>query len=70
MKMGPDALGTAEKESGRTNHENGTRRPPTDENESGSAKNEIGTDAFCTVENESGSTKHKNGTQRTRYRRK
>jgi hypothetical protein len=27
MKMGPDALGTAENESGRAKHEIGTRRP-------------------------------------------
>jgi hypothetical protein len=26
MKMGPDALGTVENESGRAKHENGTRR--------------------------------------------
>jgi hypothetical protein len=28
MKMGPDAIGTAENESERTKHENGSRRPP------------------------------------------
>jgi hypothetical protein len=27
MKMGPDVLGTAEKDSGRAKRENGTRRP-------------------------------------------
>jgi hypothetical protein len=27
MKMGPDAYGTAENESGSEKHENGTRRP-------------------------------------------
>jgi hypothetical protein len=27
MKTGPDAIGTAENESGRVKHENGTRRP-------------------------------------------
>jgi hypothetical protein len=28
MKTGPDALGTAENESGSAKHEKGTRRPP------------------------------------------
>jgi hypothetical protein len=38
MKTGPDALGTAENESGSAKYENGTRR--TAENELGSAKHE------------------------------
>jgi hypothetical protein len=42
MKTGHDALGTAENESGRANHENGSRRPRNRQNESRSAKHENG----------------------------
>jgi hypothetical protein len=42
MKTVPDALGTAENESERAKHENGTRALGTAENESGSAKHENG----------------------------
>jgi hypothetical protein len=38
MKTVPDALSTAENESESTNHENGTRRPRTAENEYGRPK--------------------------------
>jgi hypothetical protein len=40
MKMGADALGTAENESGRAKHENGNETLRTAENESSHAKHE------------------------------
>jgi hypothetical protein len=71
MKTGPDALGTAENDSGRTKYENGTRRPLYREKMSPGAKNlKTGPDALCTAENESGRVKHESGTRRPRYRRK
>jgi hypothetical protein len=43
MKMEPDALGTAENESGRAYKKTGADVPDTAENESGSTKRENGT---------------------------
>jgi hypothetical protein len=43
MKTGYDALGTAENESGRAEHENGPDALDTAENESGNTKHENGT---------------------------
>jgi hypothetical protein len=71
MKTGPDALGTAENDSGRAKHENRTRRPRYREKTSPGAKNmKTGPDALGTAENESGRVKHESGTRRPRYRRK
>jgi hypothetical protein len=71
MKTGPDALGTAENESGRAKQENGYATPPVTPKTSPGAQNKKTTpDAFCTAENESRSAKHENGTRRHRYRRK
>jgi hypothetical protein len=50
MKTGPDAIGTAEKESGRAKHENGTQNI------------KKGADALGSAENESGRAKDENGT--------
>jgi hypothetical protein len=67
MKTGPDALSTAEKESGPAKLENGTRRPWYPD-AVGTAKTIPG--ALCTAENEFGQEKQENGTRRPRYRRK
>jgi hypothetical protein len=69
--MGPDALGTAENESERAIHENGSRCPrhrqkPVMARE----KMKTGPDALDTAENESGRAKHENGTRHPQYRRK
>jgi hypothetical protein len=70
MKTGPDAPGTAEKESGRAKHENGTT-PSEPPKTSPRARNmKKGPDALSTVENESGGAKRENETRRPRYRRK
>jgi hypothetical protein len=70
MKTGPDAIGTAENESGRAKHENGTRRPRAPKMSPGAQNMKTGPDALGTAKNESGNAKHENGTQRPRYRRK
>jgi hypothetical protein len=83
MKTGPDALGTAENESERAKHENGTRHPryrgkrlwePTPSiplKISSSAQNmKTGPDALRTAKNESHRAKHEDGTGRPRDRRK
>jgi hypothetical protein len=76
MKTGPDALGTAENESGVAKDENGTRRlrylrkrVRKQNMKTGRPKTSLcaqemktGHDALGTPENESGSIKHENGT--------
>jgi hypothetical protein len=82
-ETGPDALGTAEKESGSAKHENGTRRPPhyrkhfRERTPMVPTKTIMGTqnikmvpNAIQNAVNVSGSEKHENGTRRPRYRRK
>jgi hypothetical protein len=71
MKLGPDALGTAENESRRAKHENGSPTPTVPSKMSPGAQNmETGPDALSTSEHESGRSKYENGTRRPRYRRK
>jgi hypothetical protein len=83
MKMGPDALNTAENESGSAKQENGSQRPwyrrkrfrerktlKWDPTPSVPPKNESGRNDLGTVENDYGSAKHENGNRRPRYRRK
>jgi hypothetical protein len=83
MKMGPDALGTAENESGRAKYENGTRRTryhrkrvrgyktwKRDPTPTGAQNMITGLEPLCTAENDSGRAKYENGTRRPRYRRK
>jgi hypothetical protein len=82
MKMGPDALGTVENESGSAKYDNGSwgvdaigtvenasGRPPTAEKVSGRAKHE-NIFAVGTAENEFGRAKHENRRRRHRYRQK
>jgi hypothetical protein len=79
MKIGTDALGTAENESGSAKHENGTdalnmKMVPvaleTVEDESGAQNMKKGHHALVTVENMSGSAKHENKIVLPQYRRK
>jgi hypothetical protein len=65
MKTGPNALGTAEKESGSAKHDNGTRSVRT-KTGSGAQNMKTGPDALSTAENEFGSAKHENRTRRAR----
>jgi hypothetical protein len=59
MKTGPNALGTAENDSGRVKHENGTRRPRYRRKHVRYRK--MGPDAHGTAENEFGSKNMKTG---------
>jgi hypothetical protein len=63
MKMGPDALGNAENESGSAKYE---KRDPTPSAPPlmfpGAQNMKSGPDAVCTAENEFGRAKHKNVT--------
>jgi hypothetical protein len=81
MKMGPDALDTAENMTGSEKHEHGKERPryrrkwdptPTVPPKMSPGAQHIvtGPDALGTAENESGCAKNENGTRRRRYRRK
>jgi hypothetical protein len=84
MKPAPDTLISAENESRRTKHENGTRRLPYRRKRVRERKTlkrnptpyvppknmKKGSDAHGTAENESGSAKHANMTQHPRYRQK
>jgi hypothetical protein len=70
MKMRPDAFGTAENESERAKHENGTPHSAPLKMIPGAQNMKTGPDAFGTAKNESGSAKHDNGTRRTHHRQK
>jgi hypothetical protein len=71
MKTGPDALGTAEKESGGVKQEISTRRHLYRRKMSLGAQNmKKGPDALGTPKNMSGSEKYENEVGRPRYRRK
>jgi hypothetical protein len=72
MKTGPDAVGTAENESGNAKYENGTCRPRDRRNETtlgaqnketcpGTQNMKTGPDALGTAENEFERAKHENG---------
>jgi hypothetical protein len=73
MKTGPDALGTAENESGRARHENENRRPRyrrkrdsthlvPPKTSTGVQNMKTGHDALGAAENESVRAKNENGT--------
>jgi hypothetical protein len=83
MKMGRDALGTAQNMSGSAKPENGTRRPRyrpirvrdpapsvTPKKSPGAENMTTGPDALVTDKNVFVSAKHENGTRRPRYRQK
>jgi hypothetical protein len=62
MKTPPDALGTAENESGCAKHENGTDPSEPPKTSLGAQNMKTGPDALGTAENEAGSAKHENET--------
>jgi hypothetical protein len=71
MKMGPDALGTAEIESGRAKHENKTPRPRyRGKRVRERKKKKTVPDALGTAENESERGKHENGTRSWFHRKR
>jgi hypothetical protein len=62
LKTGPDALGTAEPESGCAKHVNWVSTPSVPpKRSSGTQNKKTGADALGTAENESGRAKHENG---------
>jgi hypothetical protein len=71
MKTGPDALGTAENESGCENMKAGPDALGTAKKMSPGAQNmKTGPDALSTAENDSGSAKREKGTRRPRHPQK
>jgi hypothetical protein len=68
IKIGPEALGTAENETRSPKHEKGADTIGTAETIQGAQKKKTGLDALGTAENMSESAKRENGTRHPRYR--